>query len=76
MRRKYEILAKLEQAAVDGGFKLHIENDQIIATDLLNKTKPFALRFEGGEDKDNPFIDLYVNETTMNFQQVYAEKYR
>ena len=56
----------LEGAAVDGGFKLHVDrNGQIIATDLINKTKPFALRFDGGDDSENPFLDLYVNEDEL-----------
>jgi len=56
----------LEGAAIDGGFKLHVDrNGQIIATDLLDKTKPFALRFDGAENKNDRFVDLYVNEDEL-----------
>ena len=56
----------LEGAAVDGGFKLHVDrNGQIIATDLHDKTKPFALRFDGAENKKDRFVDLYVNEDEL-----------
>ena len=61
-KRKLEIMNHLESSAIDGGFKLHVDrNGQIIATDLLNKTKPFAVRFDGGDNSENPFLDLYVN---------------
>jgi hypothetical protein len=64
--RKTEIMNSLEGAAVDGGFKLHVDrNGQIIATDLINKTKPFALRFDGGDNSENPFMDLYVKQDEL-----------
>ena len=64
--RKIEIMNSLEGAAVDGGFKLHVDrNGQIIATDLHDKTKPFALRFDGAENKNDRFVDLYVNEDEL-----------
>ena len=60
--RAIEIINHLESSAIDGGFKLHVsDNGKIIATDLLNKTKPFAVRFDGGDNSENPFLDLYVN---------------
>mgnify|MGYP003668945687 CR=1 FL=1 len=66
MERSDQIIGHLEQAAIDGGFKLHVDrNGQIIATDLINKTKPFALRFDGGDNSENPFLDLYVNEDEL-----------
>ena len=44
--RAIEITNHLEKAAIDGGFKLHVgDNGKIIATDLINKTKPFAINF-------------------------------
>ena len=59
--RRIEIMSHLESAAVDGAFKLHVDkNGQLIATDLLDKTKPFAVRFDGGDNSENPFVDLYV----------------
>lgn len=59
--RAIEITNHLEKAAIDGGFKLHVgDNGKIIATDLINKTKPFAVRFDGGDNPKNPFVDLYV----------------
>ena len=59
--RAIEITNHLEKAAIDGGFKLHVgDNGKIIATDLINKTKPFAVRFDGGDNSENPFVDLYV----------------
>ena len=65
-KRKIEIMGHLESSAIDGGFKLHVDrNGQIIATDLLNKTKSFALRFDGGDNSENPFLDLYVNEDEL-----------
>ena len=65
-KRKIEIMSHLESSAIDGGFKLHVDrNGQIIATDLINKTKPFALRFDGGDNSENPFLDLYVNEDEL-----------
>jgi hypothetical protein len=65
-KRKLEIMNHLESSAIDGGFKLHVDrNGQIIATDLINKTKPFALRFDGGDNSENPFLDLYVNEDEL-----------
>ena len=64
--RKIEIMNVLEGAAVDGGFKLHVDrNRQIIATDLHDKTKPFALRFEGSENPLDRFVDLYVTEDEL-----------
>ena len=64
--RKIEIMAYLEAAAVDGAFKLHVDrNGQIIATDLHDKTKPFALRFDGAENPLDRFVDLYVNEDEL-----------
>ena len=60
-KRRIEIMSHLESAAVDGAFKLHVDrNGQLIATDLLEKTKPFAVRFDGGDNSENPFVDLYV----------------
>ena len=71
--RAIEITDYLQQAAIDGGFKLHVgDNGKIIATDLFNKTKPFAVRFDGGDNPENPFLDLYIgaelpiNPLTMN----------
>ena len=65
-KRKLEIISHLESSAIDGGFKLHVDrNGQIIATDLLNKTKPFALYFDGAENPENPFLDLYVKEDDL-----------
>tara|TARA_B100000902_G_scaffold348976_1_gene357230 strand:- start:240 stop:455 length:216 start_codon:yes stop_codon:yes gene_type:complete len=65
-KRKLEIINHLESSAIDGGFKLHVDrNGQIIATDLLNKTKPFALYFDGAENPENPFLDLYVKEDDL-----------
>ena len=64
--RRVEIMSHLESSAIDGGFKLHVDrNGQIIATDLINKTKPFALRFEGAENPLDRFVDLYVNEDEL-----------
>tara|TARA_R100000773_G_C4185997_1_gene93768 strand:+ start:86 stop:301 length:216 start_codon:yes stop_codon:yes gene_type:complete len=64
--RKIEIMAYLETAAVDGAFKLHVDrNGQIIATDLLDKTKPFALRFDGAENPLDRFVDLHVNSEDL-----------
>ena len=64
--RKIEIMGYLETAAVDGAFKLHVDrNGQIIATDLLDKTKPFALRFDGAENPLDRFVDLYVKEDDL-----------
>ncbi len=59
--RRVEIMSHLESAAVDGAFKLHVDrNGQLIATDLLEKTKPFAIRFDGAENPLDRFVDLYV----------------
>ena len=56
-------MSHLDSAAVDGAFKLHVDrNGQIIATDLLDKTKPFALYFDGAENPLDRFVDLYVKE--------------
>ena len=64
--RRVEIMSHLESSAIDGGFKLHVDrNGQIIATDLINKTKPFALRFDGAENPLDRFVDLYVNEDEL-----------
>ena len=64
--RKIEIMAYLETAAVDGAFKFHVDrNGQIIATDLLDKTKPFALYFDGAENPLDRFVDLYVKEDDL-----------
>ena len=64
--RKIEIMGHLEKAAVDGAFKLHVDrNGQIIATDLLEKTKPFALYFDGAENPLDRFVDLYVKEDDL-----------
>tara|TARA_R100001510_G_C7594138_1_gene162874 strand:+ start:592 stop:807 length:216 start_codon:yes stop_codon:yes gene_type:complete len=64
--RKIEIMGYLETAAVDGAFKLHVDrNGQIIATDLLDKTKPFALRFDGAENPLDRFVDLHVNSEDL-----------
>ena len=64
--RKIEIMSHLESAAVDGAFKLHVDrNGQIIATDLLDKTKPFALYFDGAENPLDRFVDLYVKEDDL-----------
>lgn len=59
-------MGHLEKAAVDGAFKLHVDrNGQIIATDLLEKTKPFALYFDGAENPLDRFVDLYVKEDDL-----------
>ena len=64
--RAIEIINHLESSAIDGGFKLHVDrNGQIIATDLLNKTKPFALYFDGAENPLDRFVDLYVKEDDL-----------
>ena len=65
-KRIIEIMSHLESSAIDGGFNLHVDrNGQIIATDLHDKTKPFALRFDGAENKNDRFVDLYVNEDEL-----------
>ena len=59
-------MSHLESAAVDGAFKLHVDrNGLIIATDLLDKTKPFALYFDGAENPLDRFVDLYVKEDDL-----------
>ena len=69
--RKIDIMNYLEQAVVDGGFKLHVDrNGQIIATDLTGddkgvKAKPFAVRVDGGDNAKDPICDLYVNEDEL-----------
>ena len=65
-KRRIEIMSHLESAAVDGAFKLHVDrNGQLIATDLLEKTKPFAIRFDGAENPLDRFVDLYVNSEDL-----------
>tara|TARA_R100001591_G_scaffold116491_1_gene133611 strand:- start:64 stop:288 length:225 start_codon:yes stop_codon:yes gene_type:complete len=67
--RRIEIMGHLEKAAIDGGFKLHVDrNGQMIATDIKegsDKTKPFAIRFDGAENPLDRFVDLYVNSEDL-----------
>ena len=61
MKRQDQITSHLEQAAIDGGFRLTSnEKYGIIAHDLHGKVKPFAVSFNGGKNKKDPFADLKV----------------
>jgi|TARA_R110000744_G_scaffold353819_1_gene460173 hypothetical protein len=60
-KRNLEICDALETAAIDGGFRLtYNERYGIIAHDLHGKIKPFAVSFNGGKNKKDPFADLEV----------------
>ena len=61
MKRQDQITSHLEQAAIDGGFRLSSNTKYgIIAHDLHGKVKPFAVSFNGGKNKKDPFADLEV----------------
>ena len=61
MKRQDQITNHLEQAAIDGGFRLSSNTKYgIIAHDLHGKVKPFAVSFNGGKNKKDPFADLEV----------------
>ena len=61
MKRKQEIINALESAAIDGGFRLTVNMEYgIVAHDLHGKVKPFAVSFNGGKNKKDPFADLEV----------------
>ena len=60
MTRSEQIIGHLEQAAIDGGFRLTCNTKHgIVAHDLHNEIKPFVVSFSGGRGKD-PFGDLKV----------------
>ncbi len=59
-KRSDQIIGHLEQAAIDGGFRLTCNTKHgIVAHDLHNEIKPFVVSFSGGRGKD-PFGDLKV----------------
>ena len=61
MKRQDQITSYLQQSAIDGGFRLtYNEKYGIIAHDLHGKVKPFAVSFNGGKNKKDPFADLEV----------------
>lgn len=60
-KRNLEICDALESAAIDGGFRLTVNMEYgIVAHDLHGKVKPFAVSFNGGKNKKDPFADLKV----------------
>ena len=60
-KRNLEICDALESAAIDGGFRLTVNMEYgIVAHDLHGKVKPFAVSFNGGKNKKDPFADLEV----------------
>jgi hypothetical protein len=63
MDRSQLLMGLLESAAVDGGFKLTVDNHaQLVMIDLFDEVEPFAVEFSGGNDVQDRFHDLAVTK--------------
>lgn len=67
MDRSQLLAGLLESAAVDGGFKLIVKDNQLVMIDLFDEVEPFAVEFSGGDDGQDRFHDLAVTKIlTLN----------